>query len=871
MRMFLDRHGFLEETWFTFSFSPITDESGGVGGLFHPVTELTGQMLSERRTRTVHDLAIRLASARTSEEALQISASVFADANLDVPFVVLYLVDDSGTRARRVAVSGISPEAAGGELVDLDRGGSPWSIAEAFRSGETLQLDDARARIAEPVGPYPEVPKHAFVLPIRLSGHPSAKAIMVAGVSPRLMLGDSYRVFYELAASAVGMALANASALEHERRKADALAELDRAKTAFFSNVSHEFRTPLTLMLGPLEDELGEGELGEDELGGPAARATHRRERLETVHRNALRLLRLVNALLDFSRIEAGRLQAAFEPVDLATETIQLAGVFRSAIEKVGLSLTIDCPALPEPVYLDREMWEKIVLNLLSNALKHTSMGGITVAQHWGADRVTLRVIDTGVGIAEHELPRVFERFHRVQGAWSRSHEGTGIGLALVRELARAHGGDVEIASREAVGTVVTVSVKTGSAHLPTDRVRPPTAHMPGRAAAGFVEEALHWLPDPPSLPGAGASGLATSHDTGRPRVVWADDNADMRGYVARLLADQFEVIAVPDGAAALQAILAHPPELVLSDVMMPNLDGFGLLAALRADARTCSVPVILLSARAGAEAASEGMDAGADDYVTKPFTARELLARVRTHITLGRVRRVWARDLERANQELEAFSYSVSHDLRAPVRAIDGFGQMLLGDHGHTLDDAGRELVDRILANAGRMTAIIDDLLALSQVGRGELRRDTVNLTAITRRIVDDLRVRDPSRIVEVSVRDGLATTGDGRLVTIALENLLSNAWKFTSKRPRAEIVIDREADGVFTVRDNGAGFDMAYSERLFEPFQRLHGTAEFAGTGIGLAIVRRIIERHGGRVWAQGVVDAGATVRFTLEPGAG
>jgi len=168
-------------------------------------------------------------------------------------------------------------------------------------------------------------------------------------------------------------------------------------------------------------------------------------------------------------------------------------------------------------------------------------------------------------------------------------------------------------------------------------------------------------------------------------------------------------------------------------------------------------------------------------------------------------------------------------------------------------------------------MTAIIDDLLALSQVGRGGLRRDTVNLTAITRRIVDDLRVRDPSRIVEVSVRDGLATTGDGRLVTIALENLLSNAWKFTSKRPRAEIVIDREADGVFTVRDNGAGFDMAHSERLFEPFQRLHGTAEFAGTGIGLAIVRRIIERHGGRVWAQGVVDAGATVRFTLEPGAG
>jgi signal transduction histidine kinase len=576
-------------------------------------------------------------------------------------------------------------------------------------------------------------------------------------------------------------------------------------------------------------------------------------------------LLRLVNTLLDFSRIEAGRLHARYEPRDLAAETCQLAGVFRSAIEKAGLTLTLECPLMPEPVYIDREMWEKIVLNLLSNALKHTESGGITVVQHWARDQVVLQVIDTGVGIAEHELPRVFERFHRVQGAWSRSHEGTGIGLALVRELARALGGEVQIASTVGTGTAVTVTIKTGAAHLPADQVGTPTERAAGYASSAYVEEALHWTPDAPSRAADGVHGHASPT---APRIVWADDNADMREYVTRLLAEHFVVVPVADGEQALQAIREQLPDLVLSDVMMPRLDGFGLLAALRADPRTQTVPVILLSARAGAEASTEGMDAGADDYLIKPFAARELVARVRTHVTLARTRRAWAAELERANKELEAFSYSVSHDLSAPVRAIRGFTQILLED-GEALDaDGRRDLLQRVQNNAHRMHEIIDDLFALSQVSKGELRRESVNLTAIARRIVTELRLRDPSRIVEVSVGDGMATMGDSRLVTIALENLLANAWKFTSKRPQAAITIDCENSRVFAVSDNGAGFDMAHSAQLFEPFQRLHARDEFEGTGIGLAIVRRVIERHGGRVWADGQVDHGATVRFTLEP---
>jgi light-regulated signal transduction histidine kinase (bacteriophytochrome) len=315
-------------------------------------------------------------------------------------------------------------------------------------------------------------------------------------------------------------------------------------------------------------------------------------------------------------------------------------------------------------------------------------------------------------------------------------------------------------------------------------------------------------------------------------------------------------------------------PDLLLSDVMMPNMDGFELLTALRADTRTRTMPVILLSARAGEESSVEALDSGADDYLIKPFSARELVSRVRAHIALNETRRRWARQLEQANQELEAFGYSVSHDLRAPLRAVDAFTQILLADHVSGLDPKGIDYLKRILTSARRMSAIIDDLLALSQIGRGELRLTTIDLTPIVCSIVAELRARTPGRRVEVTVAEELIVVCDPRLVTIALENLLANAWKFTSKQTSSMIIVGREptrepgreTSDVFFVRDNGVGFDMRHAEHLFEPFRRLHAETEFEGTGIGLAIVRRVIERHGGRVWAHGAVNEGATIRFTL-----
>jgi signal transduction histidine kinase len=293
-RMFLDRNGYLEETFFTFSFSPIRDEGGGVGGLFHPVTETTAKMIGERRTRALRDLAAHAAESQTVAHALRTSSESLADAALDVPFALFYTVDPGAGHAQLAVATGLERGAPGAPLeIDLaSRSAVDWPLYETMESALIGRVDELHARFAGfAAGPYPEAPKVALVLPIRPPGCSEPVAVVVAGVSSRLPLNEAYRAFYDLLAAGVTTAVANARAHEEERRRAEALAEIDRAKTAFFSNVSHEFRTPLTLMLGPLEDELAE----RDAPLPPA-----RRERLETAHRNSLRLLKLVNTLLDF-------------------------------------------------------------------------------------------------------------------------------------------------------------------------------------------------------------------------------------------------------------------------------------------------------------------------------------------------------------------------------------------------------------------------------------------------------------------------------------------------------------------------------------------------------------------------------------------
>ena len=1157
VRLFMNRGDFLEETFYSFSYSPIRDESGNVGGLFCPSAEVTAKILSTRRLRTLSELAAESLVEKSTQGACASAAGILGKNPDDVPFVLLYLIDwNDGSAVLEQAV-GLSREnqricPAAVELNLYAEEEPFWPLSEVAINSKS-QVVSLKGIEGFPQGATIQQVSEAVVLPLISRGQERPVGVMVAGVNPNRKVDAEYRAFFELVSSQIATAIQNARAAEEEKRRADMLAELDRAKTTFFSNVSHELRTPLTLILGPLEDEMRE--------------SSAPRERLELVHRNSLRLLKLVNTLLDFSRIEAGRVEASFEPTDLAAFTSELASVFRSAVERAGLSLIVECPALPQPIYIDRNMWEKIVFNLLSNALKFTPQGEIEIklieTKGSGAGSVCLSVGDTGVGIPEAELPRVFERFHRMRNSWARSHEGTGIGLALVQELARLHGGRVSVESKEGSGTTFSVWIPMGTAHLPRERVTnsSPSA-TPITGAPLFVEEALRWLPqtngtpesaypgDSPLLPNSisdsanGPSKSARGHS--KARILLADDNSDMRGYIHRLLADNgFDVTAVGDGQSALEAARVNPPSLVLSDVMMPRLDGLGLLKELRNDELMKSIPIILLSARAGEEARVEGVEAGADDYLTKPFSARELIARVTTNLKLAQIRkeaqeaildreerlrqalierekseekvratldsitdglhvvdaqarftyfnasarrilsaqgmdpdtligrdyfevfpetltrevgrslkrslvervsteaenlyppwqrwfsvshypmaeggvstffhditerkqseealrasefkfrlyfesnilgniigdtdgriyeandeylriigysreelaagrirwdtitppeylpldhqaierarqtgfsgpyekqyirkdgsRIWVivgfmiyegtrtiafildiSDRKRADEalreanaqladkathldalvqqrtaklretvgELEAFSYSIAHDMRAPLRSLQGFSDILLTEYSEKLDADGQRFLKRIAGSAGRMDKLIQDVLNYSRVVRGELPLETVHLDKLLHGIVDTYPAFTPDK-AEIELQGPLPTVlGNEAMLTQIFSNLIGNAVKFVSPgvKPQVKVWAERRASHVrLFVKDNGIGIEADQHDKIFSIFQQV--SKDFEGTGIGLAIVKKAVERMGGKVGLESELDRGST----------
>ena len=659
LMLLVNRKGFIEETHFKFAYSPVPDESlvgSAIGGVLGTVAEITEEVYAGRQLATLRDLARQAGDAATGAMACAHAASILAGNDRDVPCSLLYLLDTTGDRADLAGSSGFGQALHDGSLPETitftDSTAAVWPVDRAMRQGIRSALEKRTASLVTgvawmglPRGAWAQAPDQVLILPLFSPEQPQAYGVLVVAVSPHRELDDQYRTFLELAADHVATAIRNARAYQQERQRAKRLAEVDRAKTAFFSNVSHEFRTPLTLLLGPLEDMRAESIAG-----------TTQRGRLDLVHRNALRLLKLVNSLLDFSRMEAGRVEAYYQATDLAAVTVDLATSFRATIVRAGLDLVVECPTLPEAVYVDRDMWEKIVLNLLSNAFKFTFAGSIRVCLRLEQECISLDVTDTGVGIAEQDQARLFERFHRVEGVRSRSHEGSGIGLAFVRELTRMHRGEIVVASELGRGTTFTIRLPRGSEHLPKEQL---TSNADSDSvtpnAPAFVEEARSWdtvrRPSRSSLPPMPLGELVPAV---RERLLFADDNADMREYVSRLLSKHWRVEAVEDGIAALEAIARERPALVLADVMMPRLDGFGLLRTLRAAAPSRNLPVILLSARAGEESTLQALQAGANDYLIKPFSAGDLLARVSSQLKIAALRDQVEHEREAARRLME-------------------------------------------------------------------------------------------------------------------------------------------------------------------------------------------------------------------------
>jgi signal transduction histidine kinase len=878
----LRRKNFVEESHFRVAYSPVPDDTvpgTGIGGVLATVTETTEQIYGERQLRTLRELGARgTAEATTAEAACSAASATLAGNPWDVPFALLYLLDDSGERARLVAGARFNAaqlaHAAPAEVDLSDATACRWPLREVAGERRIAMIHDlAHCHGALPLSPWNELPRQAIALPLASPDQPTAYGVLICGVSPHRILDAGYRAFLELAAAQVVTAIRNTRSLEQERRRVEALAAIDRAKTAFFSNVSHEFRTPLTLMLGPTEDALSS-----------PARAL-RGDDLETVYRNELRLLKLVNALLDFSRIEAGRMRAVYAPTDIAARTIELASVFRSAIERAGLRYRIACAAIAEPIYLDVDLWEKIVLNLLSNALKFTFDGEIAVQLVDRRDEVALIVRDTGVGIAADELPRLFERFHRIEGVAARTHEGSGIGLALVHDLVRLHGGRIDVASQPGVGTSFTIAIPKGTRHLDRDRIgaAPAAPPAPSGISEAFVQEALRW--PPASEAAAAPAATSAPRDPVRGRVLVVDDNADMRDYLARLLRAHWEVAAVGDGQAALAIVRADPPDLVLTDAMMPRLDGFGLLAALRRDPATRAIPVVMLSARAGEEARLDGLQAGADDYLVKPFSARELIARVATHLELRRARDDAARErdqllrrerearieAEAANRAKDEFLAVVSHELRTPLNAMMGWARLLLdGDLPPERVQHGLEVIER---NAQTQAQLINDLLDVSRIISGKVRIDPrpIRPIEVIDAAIESVRLAANAKGIRLQLALDPAVEqilGDRDRLQQVVWNLLSNAIKFTPRGGTVAVGLYRAAGQVeISVEDTGQGIRPEFMPYVFERFRQADSsfTRALGGLGLGLAIARHLVELHGGTIRAHSDGD-GLGARFTV-----
>jgi PAS domain S-box-containing protein len=722
----LERHGFVEECYFTFSYSPIRIENGTIGGVFTTVLETTKRVLNERRLRTLSDLATRISVEHERADIYSGIREVLSRNPFDLPFAALYLVDAKRDHARLAFCSGLAVNSCMPvERVPLDAGsltGNLHPIAPALQTSEA-QLCGARAILGDTArcGVWAEPPNEALVQSFRLPGQALPRGVFVVGVNPRRPLDKEYREFYDLVLGHMTTAVTNAEAFEAERRRVEAMAELDRTKSLFFSSASHELRTPVTLILGPLNDILErDGESLE-----PAVRG-----RLESVRRNASRLHKLVDSFLDFTGIEAGRLLLRMEPTDVGTLTAELASLFRSAIESTGLRYSVRCSLPVGNVLIDREMWEKVVLNLISNAFKFTASGGIDIALECDLDFLYLKVRDTGAGIAPDDLPHIFERFFRGRSAGGRSIEGSGIGLSLAQELVRLHDGHIQAQSTLGKGSVFTVRIPLRRAQAlrlaDNDHDGNAVWRVSGKIRDAYDDEAQRYAcrnAPPEAKAGARrATGRLAVSSEYRTKVLIVDDNDDFIRYIERLLEDGCDVISAHDGISGLEVARQCRPDLIVLDVMMPGMDGFGLLNAIRADETIHTIPVIMLSAQAGEQARLEALKAGADDYLIKPFSSRELIARVHSHVQMARIRRDAVnregdllRQIAKVQQDLERVlegtsdSYAnLDQNLRiitindAAVRLLKLPRHMLTG---HCLTDVSPDVKGSALEQAMRTT----------------------------------------------------------------------------------------------------------------------------------------------------------------------
>ena len=772
-----------EENFFTFSYSHVPSEEGP-GGVLAVLALTTGSVVAARRLSLLNALSAHAASVSDVEQAAIVTMAELAKATDALTHGLLFVQEGSALR----------PVAEFGEIP------SDWPRA--------LDLHDP---VVEERG--------ASGVPIWLRTGDDAAALLLLAPHPLRPLDEDHLRFLDLVGEQVSQNLTLADARAQEQARIRALAEIDAAKTAFLSNVSHEFRTPLTLILGPIEDAINEN------------RALDDPDELASMHQSAHRLLRMVNGLLDVARMDAGRRTVDPEHIDVVGLSRDLLRPFEAAAARSGLSLEVELDEEIGSIETDPRLWETILLNLTANAVKYTMVGSIRVTVAREGQETVIRVADTGIGIPIEDLPKVFDRFHRVQGRAARSIEGTGLGLSLVHDAVRSLGGQISVTSPPGEGTTFEVRLPISEGRVAGS---PVVARSGDSGTDLSVAGALAREIVPEAEAVAPVSADPSDSDDAGPCILVVDDNVAMRARLVGVLQPMGRVITCVDGQDALETMGRETVDLVITDVMMPRLDGLGLLKAIRGSADLALTPVLLLSARAGAEAATEALEAGADDYVVKPFTRAELLARARANLELSTLRQAQAAALAR-----NTMLAGVSHDMQTPLSVVTSSLEILSSDKlpGPMRDKIGH----RARLRADQLDRLVRQFLDWSRLSAGSPLLPRTGEHDLVQ-LID--RVTEHYDSVEVTAPEAATGVCDPRRTEQILHNLIINAQRVA--RSRVEVrVVPQDAGYDIEVHDDGHGVDPAVLPHLFSAFGP---SANGGGNGLGLHISREAARAQGG-----------------------
>ncbi|RIB26981.1 hypothetical protein C2G38_2161729 [Gigaspora rosea] len=682
----LQRDGYTEEAYFSYTYSPVFKSDGTVWALIVIAQETTQKVLNSRRLKILGEFGNQMPEIVSLESACCITTKVLSN-NVDIPYALIYFIehnklkagsksliarltattfDEDGNKERQfpdflpdtpeiIYLSEDVNKNYDDKYVKLNRHTASYSFLKCDESWPiNLVLKDGKhVKVLLKDGS-----QAVLLLTSSFCGDQVISAILICGVNRLCTLDDKYMEFLQLVTNQMSTCLLQGKTREEEKQRSKILADLNYQKVMFFQGISHELKTPLTLMLSPLEDVIN--------ICPEDAPITLY---LQTIRRNVHRLLKLINTLLQFSSIETGQLKAHYRETNIVEFTQELVSDFKNMAKKLGLDYNVDVPspdefnqAMGDKIYLDHDMYETIVFNLCSNALKHTWKGYINILLYLdykvNKKMVVLEVSDTGVGIPEIVLPNIFQRFYRVESQGSRSHEGTGIGLALVKELMARHGGDITVTSAINQGTTFKCWFPIGCEHLPANQI-----HLNDENQTNYdrelytnrqlyLEESSQWIKNSVSeshdiidqMPIDNQNiniDITNSNNTDseKHQILLVEDNNDMRDYLAALL-KEFDIHRACDGQDALRVLkkLDKLPDLILN-IMMPNMNGYELLDVLRSNEKTQTIPIILLSARACEDSKVRGLGKGADDYLIKPFSSQELITRIRSNIELSIIR----------------------------------------------------------------------------------------------------------------------------------------------------------------------------------------------------------------------------------------